>query len=45
MKQGKMVPSPPLVQLIKDKMTKVGNQVVYILDGNFSHKIRLPKKQ
>ena len=34
MKLGKMVPSRPLVQLIKDKVEKTGNGVIYILDGN-----------
>lgn len=35
MKQGKMVPSKPLVQLIKDKIQQTGNKVTYILDGKF----------
>jgi adenylate kinase family enzyme len=34
MKQGKMVPSRPLVELIRDKIKQMGNKYVYILDGN-----------
>lgn len=34
MKQGKMVPSKPLVELIKDKIAKLGDKVIYLLDGN-----------
>ena len=45
MKQGKMVPSKPLVELIKDKIVKVGNKVTYILDGNLIFYHRIPKKQ
>lgn len=29
-----MVPSKYLVGLVKDRMTKVGNKTIYILDGN-----------
>lgn len=35
MKQGKMVPSKPLVELIKAKMEQVGSKVTYVLDGSF----------
>lgn len=45
MKQGKMVPSKPLVELIKDKIVKVGNKVTYILDGNLIFYHRISKKQ
>ena len=45
MKQGKMVPSKPLVELIKDKIVKVGNKVTYILDGNLLFYHRISKKQ
>ena len=33
MKEGKMVPSKPLVELIKAKIKKMGEKNIYILDG------------
>ena len=35
MKQGKMVPSKPLVELILHKIQHVGDKVTYLLDGSF----------
>lgn len=33
MKEGKMVPSAPLVKLVKEHIAKMGSEHTYILDG------------
>ena len=36
MKEGKMVPSKPLVQLIREKVETMGTDNIYILDGTLA---------
>lgn len=45
MKEGKLVPSAFLVQKIKEKMEKVGNKLIYILDGKLYFMIGYPRNK
>lgn len=45
MKEGKMVPSKPLVKLLKDYIERLGNGFVYLVDGTNTSNIGFPRNQ